>query len=343
MSWFLKYKVHHILFWILYFVFWTYFSLHTYGAHVSKALAATSVYFIGQAGIGYLSIYYLMPGFFYTKRYIAFAIWEFTGILLGALFITGGMFALFHRMFSESTSHISFGAYLLYSLLAVFSSTLLFISVRVIKERVHAQKMNSILEREKTENELKFLRAQTNPHFLFNAINSVYVLIKKDPDLAQATLARFSDMLRYQLYECNLDEVPIEKEVGFLNNYIELEKLRKGTTLSIVYTVGPAVNNFLISPLLIIPFVENAFKHVSNYPDKPNFINITLNYRQGLFELTVRNSMDKTGIWSSENSSGGIGQENTSRRLKLIYPNRHDLILKETAETYFVSLTLKIP
>jgi len=284
-----------------------------------------------------------VPRFFFTKRYGVFAVSVFTGILLGSLFITAGMFTLFHSMFMEGAGHIGFSTYLLYTLIAVFSSTLFFISIRVIKERVQAQKMNSILEKEKTENELKFLRAQTNPHFLFNAINSIYILIKKDPDLAQATLARFSDMLRYQLYECNFAEVPIEKEVDYLNNYIELEKLRKGTILSIDYKTGASVSNFLISPLLIITFIENAFKHVSNFSDKKNFVDISLNYGDGLLKLIVRNSVEKEGSWRPEKTVGGIGQDNTKRRLKLIYPDRHELIIKHDPETYFVSLTIKIP
>ncbi len=343
MSLFLKYKIHHVLFWIIYFVFWTYFSMHDYGSHLWKAILATTIYFVGQGGIGYFSIYWLVPRFFFKKKYGSFVVLVLIGILLGALFITAGMFSLFHSLFTEGAYKISFGTYFLYSLLAEFSSTLLFISFRVIKERVHAQKMNSILEKEKTENELKFLKAQTNPHFLFNAINSIYILIEKNPDLAKATLARFSDMLRYQLYECNFAEVPVEKEVEYLNNYIELEKLRKGSALSIEYYISPAVNNFLISPLLIIPFVENAFKHISNFSDRNNFVDISLNYEDGLLKLIVRNSFDKGGTWQSKNPAGGIGQDNSRRRLKLIYPDKHELIIKQDDEIYIVSVTIKIP
>ena len=151
MSWFLKYKLHHILFWIIYFVFWTNISVHNYGSHMWKAFLATTIYFIGQAGIGYFSIYYLVPRFFFKKKYVLFIISVFAGILLGALFITAAMFSLFHSLFTEGAYQISFSTYFLYSLLAEFSSTLLFISFRIVKERVQAQKMNSILEKEKTE------------------------------------------------------------------------------------------------------------------------------------------------------------------------------------------------
>lgn len=342
MSRFFRYKVHHILFWLLYFVFWTYFSMHTYDTEMGKAILATSFYFLAQAGMGYFSIYYLMPRFFYAKRYLSFTIFVFLGILAGAFIITAGMYTIFYSMLMETSSPITPGTYYLYSLIPVLSSTLLFVSVRVIRDRVQAQKMNSLLEKEKTENELKFLKAQTNPHFLFNAINSVYVLIKKDPDLAQATLARFSDMLRYQLYECNFAEVPIEKEMDYLHNYIELEKLRKGEGMSIEYQTNDLVSSFLISPLLIIPFVENAFKHVSNFPDRKNFVRILTCYENGLFTLTVRNSIDQYGVWQSDYVAGGIGQDNTKRRLKLIYPDRHELRIGKADGVYEVSLTIKI-
>ena len=134
MSSFLKYKLHHVLFWIFYFVFWTYFSVHNYGGHVPKALLATFIYFIGQAGIGYFSIYYLLPYFFFKKRYILFVGLVFIGIMLGGLFITAGMYALFPSIIGEGANHISIANYFLYSFLAVLSSTILFISVSIIKE-----------------------------------------------------------------------------------------------------------------------------------------------------------------------------------------------------------------
>jgi two-component system, LytTR family, sensor kinase len=261
--------------------------------------------------------------------------------MLGAFLISLSMYTLFHSYRAQNTSKISFAVYFFYAgLAAVFFSSLLFIAGGVMKERVQAQKMNSKLEKEKTEQELKFLKSQINPHFLFNAINSIYVLIKKDPDLAAATLARFSDMLRYQLYECNFVEVPIEKEIEYLDNYIELEKLRKGVGLAIDYHVDLGASNFLISPLLIIPFVENAFKHVSNFSDKGNYIDIRLTYLEGLFRLTVRNSVDFEGLRQTETQIGGIGQDNTRRRLKLIYPEKHHLFMEDDKENYFVSLSI---
>ncbi len=342
MSWLLKYKIHHILFWVAYYIFWVSISMHNFGSSVSRAVLATTIYFIGQAGTGYWCMYYLVPRYFFTKRYVPFAIFSLCGMLLGAFFITAGMTQLFYSLFTKGPNPISFGTYFAYSCLSVFFSSIMFISARVIKERVQTQKMHAALEKEKTENELKFLKSQINPHFLFNAINSIYVLIKKNPELAASTLAKFSDMLRYQLYECNFSEVPIAREIEYLNNYIELERLRKDGTLTIDYKVDLQRDSFLISPLLIIPFVENAFKHVSSFTDRKNFIDVSLNYQDGLFSLLVRNSVDGEKPHQTKGVVGGIGQDNTKRRLSLIYPGRHKLIVEEDVDVYNISLTIQV-
>jgi two-component system LytT family sensor kinase len=338
MNRFFQYRF-HILFWIAYYIFWTWFSVYTYKTSLPAALLSTSFYFIAQASVGYISIYYLVPKYFFKREYGWFALLVFSCILIGALFLGACMTALFPLV----TAKFSFGVFYLYSLIAVLSSTLLFVSAKVIRERVNAQKLHGRLEKEKTENELKFLKAQINPHFLFNAINSIYVLIKKDPDLAASTLVKFSDMLRYQLYECNFAEVPIKKEIEYLDNYIELEKLRKGKTIQINYRSELSVCDFLISPLLIIPFIENAFKHVSNYSEKTNFVDIDFTYQGGVFKMQIRNSMDNDPLRRGFNPASGIGQDNTKRRLELIYPDRHELTIERGTDTYRVLLNIQIP
>lgn len=329
----------HILFWIAYYIFWTWFSIHSYQSGLPLALLSTSLYFAAQASVGYISIYYLLPKFFFKRQYGWFALLLLCLILLGALLLSTGMTTLF----SGITARFGLGVFYLYSLITVSSSTLLFVSAKVVLERVNAQKLHGRLEKEKTENELKFLKAQINPHFLFNAINSIYVLIKKNPDLAASTLVKFSDMLRYQLYECNFPEVPIKKEMEYLDNYIELEKLRKGKTLLINYRSDLLAGDFLISPLLIIPFVENAFKHVSNYTEKPNFVDIDFGYQKGVFSMKIINSIDSDLTKRGFNPASGIGQDNTKRRLELIYPGSHELTILREPETYRVVLNIQIP
>src|SRR5690242_3497998 len=137
-------------------------------------------------------------------------------------------------------------------------------AIKFMFDQLQLQRKIADLAKEKAEAELNFLKSQINPHFLFNSLNSVYFLIdKNNPDARQA-LHKFSDMLRYQLYEMNGDKVPVEKEIEYLKDYIDLQKLRKDENYAVTFNSSPDVRGFSIEPLLLIPFVENAFKHISH-------------------------------------------------------------------------------
>ena len=148
------------------------------------------------------------------------------------------------------------------------------------------------MAKEKAEAELNFLKSQINPHFLFNSFNSVYFLIDKNNTDARGALHKFSDMLRYQLYEMNGITVPVEKEIEYLKDYIDLQKLRKDENYAVEFNCSPAVKGFSIEPLLLIPFVENAFKHISHHKNQLNFINLDLSMNNGAFHFTVENSKE---------------------------------------------------
>ena len=330
----------HVLFWAIYFAFWTFWSIYSYSTPPLQAFLTTFAWFLGQASISYLVIYGLIPRFFNTRRYFLFSLLLLTGMLLSAVFILAVMTELF-TLFNKPVPYSRKSEYF-YILIANFYTVFLVVAVKFIREKVRSDRRNTLLEKEKTENELRFLKSQMNPHFLFNAINSIYVLIKKDPDFAGLTLVKFADMLRYQLYECNADEIPIEKEIGYLDNYIELEKLRKGKIIETRYTVGPTTGNFSIAPLLLIPFVENAFKYVSSCPNKNNFVTVDLNYQDDIFELSVENTMDEDNVPPKEKAWGGIGLENVRRRLELIYKGRHALDISTKGDIYSVLLTIKV-
>lgn len=341
MKLFLRYKVHHILFWIFYFVCWTFFSVRYNNVSPVNAFMLTATWFIGQAGIFYMCIYVLIPRFFNKKQYGIFILCSLALILLTAAFTACCSVVMLRQMTADFT--IPFNTFLLYVIMDNFFVAVLVIAAKVIKDRIKSEQRNQLLEKEKTENELRFLRSQINPHFLFNAINSIYVLIKKDPDFAAVTLAKFADMLRYQLYECNADEIPVENEIAYLNNYIELEKLRKGNTVIVNYTIDESVKNFSIAPLLIIPFVENAFKYVSAFIAKPNVITLAMKYRDKTFTLFAENTTDENNLEKKDKSFSGIGLENVKRRLELIYTNRHTLQINTANNMYSVLLNIQIP
>ena len=338
MPFFLRYKW-HFLFWATYFAFWTFVSVRGYHTALSLALLVTLGWAIGQGVLNYFCIYRLFPLYFNTRRYGAFSCILIATLLVSTLFVLGFQ-VLVYRLAGDPLPYsveAGFGYILLGNLYTVF----LVIAVKSIRDKVRNDRRTQLLEREKTEHELHFLRSQMNPHFLFNAINSIYVLIRKDPEMASHTLLKFADMLRYQLYECNADRISIEKEIVYLDNYVGLERLRKGDALHIKYHVGEEVKLFSIAPLLIIPFVENAFKYVSSYPDRPNEVMIRLRCRDGLFELEVRNTIDGEAALGAGPVGGGIGLENVRRRLELIYNGRHQLAVGKEGRNYCV--LLKIP
>jgi LytS/YehU family sensor histidine kinase len=194
------------------------------------------------------------------------------------------------------------------------------------------------MAKEKAEAELNFLKSQINPHFLFNSLNSVYFLINKENPEARQALHKFSDMLRYQLYEMNDANIPIEKEVAYLKDYVDLQKLRKDENYAVEFNCSPDVKGFSIEPLLLIPFVENAFKHISHRAQGKNYVKLDMSRSNGHFNFRIENS---TETERTTEMHGGIGLNNVKRRLELLYPGKHELGIKNTGDSYTVSLKLK--
>lgn len=224
-----------------------------------------------------------------------------------------------------------------YILVLLVTSTLL--SFRFLKDKMDTQARLETLEKEKISTELEFLKAQINPHFLFNSLNNILFQIDKSNAGARDTLLNFSDMLRYQLYDCSAESVDIEKELKYLRSYVDIQMLRKTDRYQCMLNVSDQVKNFRIAPMLLIPFVENAFKHVSHHPEKKNTIDISADYIEGYFLFTVRNNKDQTkALRISE--SGGIGLANVRRRLDLLYGKKHELDIRDEKTEFSISLRM---
>jgi LytS/YehU family sensor histidine kinase len=193
--------------------------------------------------------------------------------------------------------------------------------------------------KEKAEAELNFLKSQINPHFLFNSLNSVYFLIDKNNTEARESLHKFSDMLRYQLYELNGPRIPVEREVTYLQEYVDLQKLRKDENYSVQFSSSPDVKGFSIEPLLLVPFVENAFKHISHFNERNNFVKLNLSRSNGHFHFNIENSKEPG---KTTEQHGGIGLVNVKRRLELLYPGKHSLHIEDKNDLYKVELQLKL-
>jgi LytS/YehU family sensor histidine kinase len=201
------------------------------------------------------------------------------------------------------------------------------------------QAMLKRIQMENLETELRYLKAQMNPHFLFNSINTIYFQIDKKNIEARTSLQKFAELLRYQLYDCNEDTISIEKEIEYLKSYIDLQRLRKNNNHSINFNAGEEVKGFALAPLLLLPFVENAFKHLSNFDDKPNHVNVNLYRQNGHFEFEVSNSKNNT---EATNVHNGIGLKNVQRRLELLYANKYSLAIDKSENHYTVNLKIQL-
>lgn len=218
-----------------------------------------------------------------------------------------------------------------------FSSTL----YKIINDWSFHQKERIDLQRQSLQSELNFLKSQINPHFLFNTLNSLYALTLKKSDKAPEIVLRLSEMMRYMLYDSNETKVPLSKEIQYIKNYLELERLRHGKSIDINFNVEGNLNGQNIAPLLFIPFLENSFKHGMDQTIDEGFVNIKIRIEGDKLNLQVGNSKSKL-TRPKRSNSGGIGLVNVKRRLELLYPKKHELELKEKENQFNVSLELDL-
>lgn len=331
-----KYKLHHLLFWVLLYALWHFFRFQDYRAN---GWLVTLIKLADLALWVYLTNYVLVPRLLYRKKYLAFGVvltlmifagsvlktWVLSKVMGNpAMFMFSGNFKL--RFYDNFFPH-----FLLVSTGAAF---------KFMYDYMQSQQKLSAIAKEKAETELQFLKSQLNPHFLFNSINSVYFLIDKENKAARESLHKFSELLRYQLYESNGRKLPVEREIKFLEDYMALQQLRLNGGHRVRLAKTPAVAGFAIEPLLLTPLVENAFKHVSHNVNGGNFIDIDMDFNGTDFMFRVHNSRENGAV--SKDGHGGIGLQNVRRRLQLLYPGKHDLKIQEGKDDYEVALQLQI-
>jgi len=188
--------------------------------------------------------------------------------------------------------------------------------------------------------QLQILHSQINPHFMFNVLNHIYVLMEKDVNMASTLLLKYSDTLRYQLYAGKEDLVCIDKEIKYLKDYIDVEKFRWEGKLQVTCSWNIENGNKKIAPLLLITFIENAFKHVSRSPSQKGFINIIFVQEGKIVTMEVENS--KSNESKSKMKSPGIGLENVKTRLDILYTDHYNLDIKETDSVYSLKLIINL-
>jgi len=333
----------HILLWIILTIFLLYFILDPKAPLLQQFVASLLV-----TGLTVLPAYFsskvLVPKLLYHKL-----IGKFIGaLLLAALIntiityiIVGGLyFELSGKSIFRNTSIIAY----LFSFFFIINCIVIIVSsaIQIIVDRFSMEEQLHEVENEKVRTELAFLRTQINPHFLFNVLNTIYFQIHKENSEARNSIEKLSEMLRYQLYECTSDMIDISRELAYIENYVAVQQLRMEAGTDLQFKLPGDIGSFKIAPLLILPLVENAFKHLSNFKDpSQNKLHITI-YTEydSQFVVTVINtyySLDHTALLEKSN---GLGLKNLERRLVLLYPGKHSITRKHYENIY--ETTLKI-
>ena len=356
-NWFFTYKIYHFLFWSFYFFSWGVVELSLSVAYKAMFFSPRYVIFLFYVVVHtlatYFNLYVLLPKYLYkgklTTYIISLVVWigVISSIMFGCYFLSAFIigepldyFCVFNEEKGETYFHT-----LTSEILPATSGTLILgLCIKLAKNSLVNQKKQQLLEHEKLTTELKFLKHQFNPHFVFNTINSIFFLIHKAPNEASTALAKFSDLLRYQLYECNEQLIPFDQEISYLENFVALEKLRRNKNLKIDLSVHLANKNPMgIAPFILVTFVENAFKHVSNSKEMLNWIEIKGQLDSDNFlHFYVGNSIENKNNFEKTSTYGGIGLENVTRRLDLLYPKKYDLKIDHQKTRFSISLRISL-
>jgi two-component system, LytTR family, sensor kinase len=333
-----KRVIYHIAFWFTLLCILTFWEMqasegsfwHSFSNEVVNVLFYVFIYYINSE--------YLIPQYLAKNK-----LWSYLGLLIASAFILTPIkvFILFQKFsnFPIDQAYIQEHqpSYYVLSLFTAGVSTI----VKITSDWAKQTRVQQELETRTMQTELNFLKSQINPHFLFNTLNSLYALTLKKSDAAPEVVIKLSEMMRYMLYECNEPLVPLSKEVSYIKNYLDLEKLRH-KNMDIKFDVEGVMNDMNIAPLIFIAFIENAFKHGASNAIAPGFVQIHMLIENNEVNMYVENSKAEKQPMMEHKRSGGIGLVNVKRRLDILYPKRYHLDIYDNPNTYGVNLWVKL-
>jgi len=294
----------------------------------------------------YITAYLMVPQLLYKRKFVKFIFYEIILILICGVLMMIGVRSVDH-IFQPGRPIIPDDPATLRYALNIFIWTALIASfgaggLKIMSDSFKLRRKLWETENEKVKTELNFLRSQINPHFLFNAMNTIYFQIDKKNTMARESVEKLSEMLRYQLYECTSDKIDITQELEYIKNYVTIQTLRMEKGSDVQLNICSDTTGFQIAPLLILPIVENAFKHVSHYKDASlNKIDISLCHKDRNFIVDASNTYDQVNGVKHLINSGGLGVQNLRRRLELLYPDRYQLDVKQDENMFHTTLKVK--
>ena len=329
--------IYHLLFWLLAYIFWIFVFRNT-ALVLTHAITIQFCYLIFIAANYYFNTLYNIPKLLNKKQYVKFGILFLGAITTTALLRVPVSMVVTTFIFKVTNAHFDYLNIFYNSFINILFWVVIILAGKMIAEKISSEIYIEKIEKEKAANELNFLRAQFNPHFLFNSINSIYGHIDKTNRPARDMLLKFSEMLRYQLYECNVEKIELDRELNYIKNYIDLQKSRIDERITVTFCDDEINGNLKIAPLLLITFIENAFKYVGFNEGTKNAIDIKIRHNEERLIFNIINTKD--GCINQAEKSSGLGIANAKRRLELLYPGRHELKIDEHEERYEITLTL---
>lgn len=342
-----RYKITgHIIFWITSIILLSllfYFYDKTFNFNLIEKSVLINLFF---AFAVYVNLYVLIPRFLKQKSYIFYFFWLILLLSITSFFLQLSFIYPFRKLIGISNEFEAFNTNL-HS--AYFFSTLFYVGItsmlRLIKDWISLQDINLKIvkiEQQKLEAELKTLKGQLNPHFLFNSLNNIYSLALIKSDKVPELILKLSDLMRHIIYESKENYISLEKELEFVNNFIELQKIRTSEKTIIKYEIIGQIPSAKIAPLLFEPFIDNAFKHGLPGSENSDFIHITFNFEKlNYLNFYLVNNYEES--FSKKKGNSGIGLKNVKQRLKLLYQtNEFNLNIIKENHLHKVSLELKL-
>lgn len=332
----------HLFFWVSFVLFhgvlWG-----SYDEDYSKAFTIQLMFLPVKVVLTYYSLYVLLPKYLLKGRWLPF------GFLLIASALLGGVL---HRLIAYYIEYpLYFPEYIDGQVLVLFKIfkgvvsnypvVLLALAIKLLKYWYVSQQDKQILAHEKLDAELKFLKTQIHPHFLFNTLNNLYALTLKKSDYAPEVVLKLSELINYMLYECNAPKVLLDNELNFIKNYIEIERIRHSDDFAIKAMTNGETANIYIAPMLLIPFLENSFKYGVNETIENSWIDFDLTIEGDTLLMRLENSkasvQEVSGI-----EHQGIGLKNVKRRLDLLYKDDYELNVQDYNDTFVVVLKIVV-
>jgi sensor histidine kinase YesM len=327
----------HLSFWVLLAVIMVLILRGILGGF-NTALTASGVHLIGFSLLIYGHLLYLIPRWFERKKYGTYALGLLLLLFLTTLirfYIGWGVVSVYIPELDKYFAPSYFISMLFNGLFFVLIS----IPLKLVNDFFKKQELEKELKTHQLEAELRFLKAQVNPHFLFNALNNIYALSFMESKKTPEMILKLSDMMSYMLYDCKSEKVKLTAEIAYLKNYIDLQQLKKDGEFDIRFTTKGKLSDVMITPMLFIPFFENAFKH-GNLSDINNgWLESALSVEDECLEFTIINSLPAQQL---KKEKGGVGLANIRERLKLLYPGQHQLNISINEEVFSVHLGINL-